>query len=89
VNAAGVGIVEGTDQTDDAERFVEFLLSDEGQRFYAERAEEAEYPLVEGIQPRSGLPPLASLQSPDIALGDLGPELERTLELLNELGYTT
>src|ERR687891_672271 len=58
VNAAGVGIVEGTDDRDAAERFVEFLLSEEGQRFYAESAEEAEYPLVEGVEPREGLPPL-------------------------------
>jgi len=89
VNVAGVGIVGGTDDRDAAERLVRFLLSEQGQRFYAEEAEEAEYPLIEGVEPREGLPPLAELQGPDIALGDLGPELERTLELLNELGYTS
>jgi iron(III) transport system substrate-binding protein len=89
VNAAGVGIVEGTDDGDAAERFVEFLLSEEGQRFYAESAEEAEYPLIDGVAPREGLPPLDQLQGPDIELGDLGGELEATLQLLNELGYTS
>jgi iron(III) transport system substrate-binding protein len=89
VNAAGVGIIEGTNDQDAAERFVEFLLSEDGQRFYAEAAEEAEYPLVDGIEPRTGLPPLERLQGPEIALGDLGGELESTLELLNELGYTS
>jgi iron(III) transport system substrate-binding protein len=89
VNAAGVGIVEGTDDQEAAERFVEFLLSEEGQRFYAEAAEEAEYPLVDGVEPRAGLPPLERLQGPEIALGDLGGKLESTLELLNELGYTS
>ena len=35
-------------------RFVEFLLSDDAQRFYVEEAEEAEYPLVDGVEPSAG-----------------------------------
>jgi iron(III) transport system substrate-binding protein len=89
VSAAGVGVLESADSRDDAERFVEFLLSDEGQRFYTERAEEAEYPLVAGIPAKEGLPPLESLGGPDIDYTTLGEELERTLELLNETGYTS
>lgn len=85
VSVAGVAMLK---ESDAAEQFVEFLLSDEGQRFYAEEAEEAEYPLVDGIPPREGLPPLAELEGPDIRLDALGGELEETLELLNELGYT-
>jgi iron(III) transport system substrate-binding protein len=89
VNVAGVGIVEGTDDEDAARELVEFLLSEEGQRFYAEEAEESEYPLVDGVDGPEGVPPLEELEGPDIELGDLGPELEQTLELLNELGYTS
>lgn len=86
VSVAGVGILE---ESDAAERFVEFLLSDEGQRFYAEEAEEAEYPLVSGIDPKPGLPALDELHGPDLELDELGPELARTLELLNEVGFTS
>jgi iron(III) transport system substrate-binding protein len=89
VNVAGVGIVDGTDDEDAARELVEFLLSVEGQRFYAEEAEESEYPLVDGVDAPEGVPPLEQLEGPEIELGDLGPELERTLELLNELGYTS
>lgn len=89
VNVAGVGIVAGSDDAEAARRFVEYLLSDEGQRFYSERAEEAEYPLVAGIEPRPGLPPLDSLQGPDLSLGLLGGELQATLELLSEVGLTS
>jgi iron(III) transport system substrate-binding protein len=89
VSAAGVGVLESTDNRDDAESFVEFLLSDEGQRFYTERAEEAEYPVVSGIPVKADLPPLESLGGPEIAYTSLGEELERTLELLNETGYTS
>ena len=89
VSVAGAAVLAGTDDKDAAVRFVEFLLSDESQRFYAERAEEAEYPLVRGIRPRAGLPPLGKLRGPNVELDALGPELERTLELLNEVGFTT
>lgn len=89
VNVAGVGILTGSTELDAATRFVEFLVSDAGQRFYAEEAEEAEYPLVAGIAPREGLPPLDSLAGPDIALDELGAGLEATLELLNEVGFTS
>jgi iron(III) transport system substrate-binding protein len=89
VNVAGAAILEETDDRSEAERFVEFLLSENGQRFYATEAEEAEYPLVEGVEPREGLPPLDSLQGPNVDLAALGPALEKTLEMLNEAGYTS
>jgi iron(III) transport system substrate-binding protein len=89
VSSAAVGVLASSDRRRTADRFVEFLLSDPGQRFYAQEAEEAEYPLVKGIRPKSGLPPLEDLQGPDLQLGRLGPELEKTLELLNEVGFTT
>jgi iron(III) transport system substrate-binding protein len=89
VSVAGAAILDSSDQTDDAEQFVEFLLSDEGQRFYVDEAEEAEYPLVEGIEPRAGLPPLSSLQGPDVDLTSFGAEHEATIELLRETGYLT
>jgi iron(III) transport system substrate-binding protein len=89
VSAAGVAVLEGAEHGDEARTFVEFLLSEEGQRFYAEEAAEAEYPLIEGVQPREGLPPLEDLEGPDIPLDELGPELERTLELISEVGLTT
>ena len=88
VSVAGAAVVEGADDADEAEQFVEFLLSDAAQRFYVDEAEEAEYPLAGGIAPRAGLPPLAELEGPRIELDELGPQLERTLELLNEVGLT-
>jgi iron(III) transport system substrate-binding protein len=89
VSVAGVAVLEGSDQSEAAQRFVDFLLSEEGQRFYAEEAEEAEYPLIEGVEPREGLPSLDELQGPDLQLDELGPELEKTLEMLNEVGFTS
>ena len=88
VNVAGVGVVAGGSRVEEANRFVEFLLTDEGQRFYSEEADEAEYPLVAGIPAKAGLPPLSSLRGPDVPLESLGKELEKTLKLLSEVGLT-
>jgi iron(III) transport system substrate-binding protein len=91
VSVAGAGILDGAEHADAAERFVRFLLEDEQQRFYTEEAEEAEIPLVEGIEPREGVPTLDELsgRGPDVDLSAFGEQLERTLELLNETGYTS
>ncbi len=89
VSVAGAAVLASSDKDGDAERFVEFLLSDEAQRFYVDEAEEAEYPLVEGIEPKKGLPPLEELEGPDVDLTSFGAEHEATIELLRETGYLT
>ena len=91
VSVAGVGILESADHADAARRFVAFLLADPQQRFYTDEAEEAEIPLVKGIAPRKGVPTLAELagKGPDVDLSSFGGELRKTLELLNETGYTS
>lgn len=89
VSVAGAAVLDSTDDEELAREFVEYLLSDEGQRFYTEEAEEAEYPLVGGIEPKEGLPALDSLDGPDVQLDAFGPELEKTLELIREVGFTT
>lgn len=85
VNVSGAGIVKGTDRRAEAERFVAFMLGAEAQRYYAE--ETKEFPLTPAAQPPAGLPPLASIESPDIDLSDLA-SLKETLDLLAEVGLT-
>jgi iron(III) transport system substrate-binding protein len=86
VNVAGAGILARTDQPQEAERLLMYLL-DEGQRYFA--AETFEYPLAGGVDSDAELPPLDEAQGPQLELGTLGPELEATLELLNEVGLTS
>jgi iron(III) transport system substrate-binding protein len=89
VSVAGAAVLASSDQSDDAQSFVDFLLSEDAQRFYVDEAEEAEYPLIDGIEPKEGLPPLDELEGPDIDLSAFGSELEATVELLRETGYLT
>ena len=86
VNVAGVGIVKSGDGQDAARRLVEYLLSEKGQRYFADRT--AEYPLAAGVEPGPDLRPLKSVQGPFIDLGILGEKLPSTLEMIEEAGLT-
>jgi len=83
VNVSGVGLLSDSPQ---ARRFAEFLLSVEGQRFFA--TDTAEYPLLPGVRPDDELRPLNRIHGPDVALGALGGKLRTTVELIQEVGLT-
>lgn len=85
VNVAGTGILATTDQEEAAQDFVDFLLSREAQQYFADTTEE--YPLIEGVQPDDGVPPLESLDAPELDLSDLD-SLQQTLAMLEEVGLT-
>jgi iron(III) transport system substrate-binding protein len=78
-------VLAGTDKTEEATRFLSFLLSAEAQRYFSDQT--FEYPLVSGVPAASGLPPLASLRSPDYDVDALGGGLERTVELIRSSGF--
>ena len=88
INVAGAGIVATSKKKRAAKRLVNFLLSKEAQRFFAHSTGRAEYPLSAGVRPRGGLPRLDTIEGAKIRLGLLGRELPKTLQLLNEVGYT-
>lgn len=83
VLVAGAGILDASDNKDAANRFLEFMLSEVGQQFFATQTHE--YPLIEGVVPDRGLPPLDSITKPDVDLSTLG-DLENTQELLRQVG---
>lgn len=85
VNVSGVGILKGTKHRAAAERFVAFMLSDQAQRYYSEKTKE--YPITGDTQPPAGLPPLSSIDGPDIDLSDLS-SLKETLAMLSDVGLT-
>ncbi len=84
VMPAGVGILGSTDHTDEAERFVDFLLGEAAQSFFA--TETFEYPLVSGIEADDQLPPLDSLVTPDLDLSLLATTLDLATDLVAEVG---
>jgi iron(III) transport system substrate-binding protein len=82
--ATTVSVLEPSDDRERAAQFVEFLLSEDAQRYFS--AETFEYPLVADVEPSEQLPPLDSLEAPDFDIGDLDGGLRHTVELISESG---
>ena len=82
VLVAGAGILKASDNKATAEEFIEFLLSEPAQRYFT--SDIKEYPVAAGVEPEGDLPPLESLDPPDVDLGNLG-NLEGTLDLLRDV----
>ena len=80
VNVAGVGMLNNSDP---AKAFVEYLLSDKGQKYFSD--ETMEYPLTGTVQPSAKLIPLDQVPTAELDLNDID-QLDRTLELMREAG---
>lgn len=83
VNVSGIGVLTGSAEDSDALAFVDYLLSEEGQSYFAE--ETSEYPMVGGVTVTAGLPELSELTAPDLDLNDLD-SLEETVAMISESG---
>jgi iron(III) transport system substrate-binding protein len=83
VNVAGAGILATAPDAENAQAFVEFLVSEQAQEYFAEQTKE--YPLAAGVATDPALVPLDEIGTPEIDLSDLA-DLEGTLELLQEVG---
>lgn len=83
INIAGAGIVATTDQPDEANTLMEFLLSNEAQEYFSQ--ETYEIPVTDGALPAVELPSLDSLTLPEFDL-NLLLDLQGTIDLLTEVG---
>ena len=83
VMVSGAGILSASDNKDNAQKFVDFLLSEESQRYFVEVT--FEYPLAAGIPVAEGVTPLAEVNNPDLSSAALS-DLEGTQKLLREAG---
>lgn len=83
VNVAGVALLS---DDPDAVELVKFLVSDEAQRYFAEKT--FEYPLVATVQPVTALQPLDQLRTPDIDFARVSEVLPETLSRINASGLS-
>jgi len=84
VMPAGVGIMTNTDSPEAAQEFVDFLLAEEAQTFFA--TETFEFPLIDGVPQPDGVPPLSEIAAPDIDLSELAAVLDLATRLVAEAG---
>lgn len=85
VNVSGAAVHRGTNRADDALTLVDYLLSDQAQRYFAE--ETNEYPMVEGAPEPADAPPLADVDASDLDLDDLA-SLRETQVLVDSSGLS-
>ncbi len=83
MNVAGTAILQNTDNQLAAERFIEYMLEEEAQDYFA--TETFEFPLVTGVEVSFDVPALGDLDPVAIDLTDL-EDLRGTIELLQETG---
>ena len=83
INVAGAAILTTSKNPEAAQEFVDYLLANESQAYFAE--ETYEYPLVAGVAADERLTPLDQIESPDIDLSDLA-DLQGTVELMQAVG---
>lgn len=83
IDVAGVAIHKSSNVRSAAEDFVEYMLGTEAQQYFAQQTHE--YPVSAGVPPAGDLPPLSSLDPPQIDLDNLS-DLQGTLDLLRETG---
>ncbi|MGB9634345.1 MAG: iron ABC transporter substrate-binding protein [Chloroflexaceae bacterium] len=83
INIAGVGLLKTAANAGPAQTFLNYLLSGDGQRYFAERT--FEYPLAAGVPADPRLKPLAEIETPALDLNQLS-DLQGTLKLLQDVG---
>ena len=83
VLVAGAAVLEASDNKATAEEFIEFLLSEPAQQYFT--SDVKEYPVAAGVEPEGDLPPIDSLDPPDVDLGSLS-DLQGTIDLLRDVG---
>ncbi len=82
VNVAGAGILQGSKKAADAARLIEFMLTDESQRYFAEKT--FELPVVPSVQADPQLPDIEKLATPEVELSKLD-DAKGTVDLLTRL----
>ena len=83
IMVAGAGVLATGSNRENAEKFLNFMLSPVGQQYFSSQT--YEYPLVEGVNTHRSLVSLDAINNPGIPLRDLA-DLEGTQTLLQEAG---
>ena len=86
VIVTAASVLAGADHPDEAGALVEFLLSEEAQRYFSD--ETFEYPLASGVEPADVLPDVDLVAASDIELDfdEFGGDLATTREMIRDAG---
>src|SRR5688500_10780511 len=82
-NATAIGIIKGTKNRPVAEAFVDFLLSEKGQKLFAEV--NYEYPLLSGVALHTDVQPLDSFRLADVNVSQAAQDIDATFALMEKV----
>ncbi|WP_010140831.1 Fe(3+) ABC transporter substrate-binding protein [Oceanicola sp. S124] len=85
VNISGIAMTKASPNRETALKFVEFLVSPEGQEIYAEK--NYEYPVAPGSEPSELVASWGSFEADDVALMDLAALRPDALRLMEEVDF--
>lgn len=83
-NVAGIAISKHTKKSEQAEKLVAFLISEAGQKQFAEV--NREYPTREGIDAHADVPAAGSYKVADVPMYLLGRKRTATIDLIEQVG---
>jgi len=85
VNVSGIAITKSSKNTENANKLIEFLLTDAAQQWYADTNNE--YPVVSGIAPSETLKSWGSFKSDSLNLSKLGEFNPQAVKLMDRAGW--
>jgi len=83
-NAIAAGIVNGAKNLTAARLFMDFLISPDGQRLFAES--NFEYPLLPGVSLRAGVQPLKEFRLAQVDVAQASLDFDATFDLIERVG---
>ena len=83
-NATAAAVVNGAPHVETAQAFMDFLVSPEGQKLFAEL--NYEYPLLPGVELHSDVQPLENFRLADVDIVAAAQDFDTTFELMERVG---
>lgn len=85
VNVSGIGLTTAARNREQAVKLMEFMVSEEAQRWYADTNQE--YPVAEGIEASETLQAWGPFKADDLNLSELGRYNADALRLMDRVGW--
>lgn len=83
-NATAAAIVDGAPHVEAAQAFLDFLVSAEGQKLFAEL--NYEYPLLAGVELQAEVQPLEDYRLADVNVAQAAEDFDATFDLMEKVG---
>jgi len=85
VNLSGAGVAKYAPNRENAVKFLEYLVSEQAQRYFADGNDE--YPVVTSLKGNAAVQKLGAFKADDVDLSAVATKLPAALEIFNQVGW--